>query len=248
MDDMTKPIKLIALDMDGTLLTPELEVSKRNKEAIQEALNQGIQVVLSTGRGFQGCYPYAQELNLQTFLITANGGEVWTIEKELLRRKLLANNIVEKLYAVTEEIGIRKWMISTEKVFHDDEFVNIHDYQWLKFGCASEDQEKLNEVKRRLAGFSGLELTNSLPTNIEINPEGVSKADALDFLCKRTGISMQEVMAVGDSLNDVKMIQEAAVGIAMGNAQEKIKEVADAITSSNTEDGVGKAIEKFALR
>ncbi|GGP06990.1 Cof-type HAD-IIB family hydrolase [Oceanobacillus neutriphilus] len=248
MDDMTKPIKLIALDMDGTLLTPELEVSKRNKEAIQEALNQGIQVILSTGRGFHGCYPYAKELNLQTFLITANGGEVWTIEKELLRRKLLANNIVEKLYAVTEEIGIRKWMISTEKVFYDDEIVNIHDYQWLKFGCASEDQGKLNEVKRRLAGFSGLELTNSLPTNIEINPEGVSKANALDFLCERTGISMKEVMAVGDSLNDVKMIQEAAVGIAMGNAQEKIKEVADAITSSNTEDGVGKAIEKFALR
>ncbi|GIO23852.1 Cof-type HAD-IIB family hydrolase [Oceanobacillus sp. J11TS1] len=245
---MTKSIKLIALDMDGTLLNPELEVSKRNKEAIQEALNQGIQVVLSTGRAFSTCYPYAKELNLQTFLITANGGEIWTVEKELLRRQLLATDVVEKLYQITEEIGIRRWMISTEKVFQDDEFVNVKDHQWLKFGCASEDLDKLNEVKRRLTQFDGLELTNSLPTNIEINPKGVSKANALDFLCERTGISMEEVMAVGDSLNDIKMIQQAGVGVAMGNAQDKIKEVANTVTASNLEDGVGKAIEKFALK
>ncbi|WP_152655267.1 Cof-type HAD-IIB family hydrolase [Oceanobacillus sp. CFH 90083] len=245
---MTKQIKLIALDMDGTLLNPELEVSKRNQEAIQKALHQGIQVVLSTGRGFDTCYPYAEELKLKTFLITANGGEIWTVEKELLRRKLLATDVVEKLYQITEELGVRRWMISTERVFQADELVNIEDYQWLKFGCASEDLEKLQKVKKRLTEFGGLEITNSLPTNIEINPEGVSKANALSFLCERTGISMDEIMAVGDSLNDIKMIQQAGIGVAMGNAQEKIKEVANVITASNKEDGVGKAIEKFALK
>ncbi|WP_040978794.1 Cof-type HAD-IIB family hydrolase [Oceanobacillus jeddahense] len=245
---MTKSIKLIALDMDGTLLSPELHVSRRNQEAIQEALNQGIHVVLSTGRGFNTCYPYAEELNLQSFLITANGGEVWTVEKELLRRKLLATDVVEKLYQITEEVGTRKWMISTEKVFQEDEVVNIRDYQWLKFGCASENLDKLREVQKRLMEFDELELTNSLPTNIEINPKGVSKASALAFLGERTGISMEEIMAVGDSLNDMKMIQEAGVGVAMDNAQEVIKEAANAVTSSNADDGVGKAIEKFALK
>ncbi|WP_080873231.1 Cof-type HAD-IIB family hydrolase [Oceanobacillus timonensis] len=245
---MTKPIKLIALDMDGTLLNPALEISKRNKAAIQEALNQGIQVVLSTGRGMDTCYPYAQDLNLQTFLITANGGEVWTMEKELLQRKLLSANIVEDLNQITKEKGVRRWMISTEKVFQEDEIVNIHDYQWLKFGCASENPEKLREVQERLMEWEELELTNSLPTNIEINPKGVSKANALDFLCERTGISMEEIMAVGDSLNDMKMIQKVGVGVAMGNAQDVIKEAANAVTFSNIEDGVGKAIEKFALK
>ncbi|MFD1067714.1 Cof-type HAD-IIB family hydrolase [Oceanobacillus locisalsi] len=245
---MTKPIKLIALDMDGTLLNPMLEVSKRNTEAIQEALNQGIQVVLSTGRAIDTCYPYAQDLNLQTFLITANGGEVWTMEKELLQRKLLSADIVEDLYQITKESGVRRWMISTDKVFQEDEIVNIQDYEWLKFGCASENPEKLREVQERLMSFEELELTNSLPTNIEINPKGVSKANALGFLCERTGISMDQIMAVGDSLNDMKMIQEVGVGIAMDNAQEAIKEAANAVTSSNIDDGVGKAIEKFALK
>ena len=245
---MTKSVKLIALDMDGTLLNPALEVSKRNKEAIQEALRQGIQVVLSTGRGIDTCYPYAEELKLQTFMITANGGQVWTMEKELLQQKLLANDTVETLQQYTEEAGVHRWMISTEGVFQGDETVNIQDYQWLKFGCASEDLDRLQEVKDRLKELEGLEITNSLPTNIEINPEGVSKANALSFLCDRTGISMEEIMAVGDSLNDLKMIQQVGVGVAMGNAQEKIKEAANAVTDSNLEDGVGKAIEKFALK
>jgi Cof subfamily protein (haloacid dehalogenase superfamily) len=95
--------------------------------------------------------------------------------------------------------------------------------------------------------MDGLELTNSLPTNVEANPAGVSKAAALHFLCERMGITMEEVMAVGDSLNDIKMIQASGVGVAMGNAQEAIKNVADFVTDTNNNNGVAKAIERVAL-
>lgn len=245
---MTKSIKLIALDMDGTLLTPALEVSKRNKDAIKEALNQGIHVVLSTGRGIQTCYPYAEELGLQSYLITANGGQIWTMEKELLRQQLLPLETVKALDRIVKEMDVRKWMISTEHIFRDEDPVDIPAYEWLKFGCASEDLNKLDQVRERLKTFDDLELTNSLPTNIEINPKGVSKAKALHFVCDRIGITMNEIMAVGDSLNDIKMIQEAGIGVAMGNAQDKILEIAAFVTDTNESDGVGKAIEKFALK
>lgn len=245
---MTKSIKLIALDMDGTLLTPALEVSKRNKDAIKEALNQGIHVVLSTGRGIQTCYPYAEELGLQSYLITANGGQIWTMEKELLRQQLLPLETVKALDRIVKEMDVRKWMISTEHIFRDEDPVDIPAYEWLKFGCASENLNKLDQVRERLKTFDDLELTNSLPTNIEINPKGVSKAKALHFVCDRIGITMNEIMAVGDSLNDIKMIQEAGIGVAMGNAQDKILEIAAFVTDTNESDGVGKAIEKFALK
>ncbi|MFC4023884.1 Cof-type HAD-IIB family hydrolase [Oceanobacillus longus] len=247
MTEQKQDIKLIALDMDGTLLSDNHEVSERTVKAIEDAMNQGIHVVLSTGRGFQTCYPYAEQLKLQSYLITANGGQVWTVGKELLDQHLLETQLIEKLYNLGTQVGVNMWMISTSGVFRGEAPENFYDYEWLKFGCESQDKQKLDIMVQELSHYEGLELTNSLPTNMEANPKGVSKARALHFLCDKIGITMKEVMAVGDSLNDIKMIQEAGIGVAMGNAQEAIKNVANHITDSNNEDGVAKAIESFAL-
>ncbi|MGJ9457647.1 Cof-type HAD-IIB family hydrolase [Oceanobacillus sp. CF4.6] len=247
MTEQKQDIKLIALDMDGTLLSDDHEVSERTVKAIEDAMNQGIHVVLSTGRGFQACYPYAEQLKLQSYLITANGGQVWTVEKELLDQHLLETKLIEKLYNLGTQVGVNMWMISTSGVFRGEAPENFYDYEWLKFGCESQDKQKLDIMVQELSHYEGLELTNSLPTNMEANPKGVSKARALHFLCDKIGITMKEVMAVGDSLNDIKMIQEAGIGVAMGNAQEAIKNVANHTTDSNNEEGVAKAIERFAL-
>lgn len=240
-------IKLIALDMDGTLLNTNHEVSDRTKDAIKEALAKDIHVVLSTGRGIRACYPYAELLKLESYLITANGGEIWTVEKELLDQHLHQTETIEKLYHLGKEIGVNMWMISTDGVFNNEAPENFNDYKWLKFGCESKDKDKLDKMIKEMSYYEGLELTNSLPTNVEVNPVGVSKAKALHFLCEKIGITMDNVMAVGDSLNDIKMIQEAGVGVAMGNAQDAIKKVANFVTDTNNNDGVAKAIEKFAL-
>ncbi|RLL46680.1 HAD family phosphatase [Oceanobacillus piezotolerans] len=244
---MTKEVKLIALDMDGTLLTTKHEVSPRTKQAIEKAMEKGVDVVLSTGRGIGACYPYAEELNLTSYLVTANGGQIWTMEKELLDEHLLETATIEKLWNIGRAQGVFMWMISTEGVFTNEAPDNFYDYKWLKFGCQTDDKEKLDYMVKELSYFEELELTNSLPTNIEANPKGVSKAKALHFLCDKMGITMDNVMACGDSLNDIKMIQEAGIGVAMGNAQEAIKNVAKYVTDTNNNDGVAKAIEKFVL-
>lgn len=241
-------IKLIALDMDGTLLNSNHMVDNRTKEAIQKAMDQGVHVVLSTGRSIQTCYSYAEELGLTSYLVTCNGGEVWTMKKELLERHILETDIVEKLWNLGSGLGVYMWMIATERFFSGERPKDFYDYTWLKFGMDSEDTDKLDQAVKELSYFADLEITNSIPTNIEINPKGVSKASALNHVCQKIGITMDEVMACGDSLNDMKMIQEAGVGVAMGNAQEAIKKVANHITDTNNNFGVAKAIEHFVLR
>lgn len=233
--------------MDGTLLNSNLEVTERTKKAIHEALDRDIHVVLSTGRAFTSCYPYAEELELRSYLITANGGQIWTVNKELLDQKLLAPEKIEKMWRLGEGLGVHMWMISSKRVFQNEAPERFADYEWLKFGCATNDQNKLDKMIKELSYMEGLELTNSLPMNIEVNPKGVSKAAALQFVCDQIGITMEQVMACGDSLNDMKMIQESGLGVAMGNAQEAIKKAADTITDTNDSDGVAKAIEKYAL-
>lgn len=244
---MESNIKLIALDMDGTLLTSDHEVSDRTKKAIAEALAKDVHVVLSTGRALKTAYQYAEELKLQSYLITANGGQIYTVDKELLDQHTLETEMVDRMWNIGKEMGIYMWLISTNDVYYGDAPEHLYDHEWLKFGCQSDDKDKLDQMVKELSYYDNLELTNSLPTNIEVNPKGVSKANAIHFLCEKIGITMDEVMACGDSLNDIKMIQEAKIGVAMGNAQEAIKKVANHITDTNDNDGVAKAIEKFVL-
>lgn len=248
MAEENQSIKLVALDMDGTLLTDDHEVSAPTREVIAKALEKGVHVVLSTGRSLATCYPYAELLKLTSYLVTANGGEIYTVEKELLDQHLLEPEKIEKMWNLGKEVGVEIWMISTTDVYNDSHRPeDFYDHKWLKFGCNTEDKSKLDKMIKEFSYMEGLELTNSLPTNVEANPAGVNKAAALQFVCDRIGITMNEVMAVGDSLNDIKMIQEAGIGVAMGNAQEAIKKVANAVTDTNNNDGVAKAIERFVL-
>lgn len=240
-------INLIALDMDGTLLNGMEEVTEDNRIAIQKALAKDVHVILSTGRGVDSCYAYGVDLNLPSYIVTANGAEIYTMEKELLQQTTIQFELIEKLYNIAVQVGVGMWMISTEGVFRDNDVIAFDQYTWLKFGCHSTDQRKLDILVEEFSKFEALELTNSLPTNIEVNAKGVSKAKALRYLCEKIGITMENVLACGDSLNDMKMLQEAGVGVAMGNAQEAIKNVADYITEDNNNSGVARAIEKFVL-
>ncbi|WP_099159850.1 Cof-type HAD-IIB family hydrolase [Virgibacillus ndiopensis] len=245
---MADEIKLVALDMDGTLLNSDHEVSLPTQGAIKKALANDIHVVLSTGRWLNSCYPYAEALGLPSFLITVNGGEIWTVSKELLERHLIDAKLMEKLYELGQEIGMNSWMFSTDDAWLGSTRPNdFSNHEWLKIGFNSTDKDQLETIVKELSFYEELELTNSLPTNVEVNPVGVNKANALRKVCDKIGISMNNVMAVGDSLNDIKMIQQAGIGVAMGNGQEAIKNVADFVTDTNNDDGVAKAIERYVL-
>lgn len=240
-------LKLVALDMDGTLLNSEEEISEYTKEVIAKALVKDVHVILSTGRWLDSCYPYAELLELPSYLVTSNGGEIWTVNKELRDQHLLDPERVQMMWELGDKLGLHSWMVATDGVWHGNRPDDFFAHEWLKYGCDSLDMKKLDKVVEELSYYEELELTNSLPTNVEVNPKGVNKASALKKVCDEIGITMNNVMAVGDSLNDIKMIQQAGLGVAMGNAQEAIKNVADHVTDTNNNDGVAKAIEKFVL-
>lgn len=247
MEKEKRNIKLIALDMDGTLLNGNHEVSSENQKAIRAAQEKNVKVMLCTGRWLQSCYSYADTLKLNTFLITSNGGEIWSESRSLLERHLHDAKTMEQMWTLGNELGIHMWLVSTDGVFHDKPPKDFSEYDWLKIGFHSEDRKKLKVVLDKLPTKDMLEITNSSLFNIEVNPIGVNKANALERVCKEMGITMNEVMAVGDSLNDIKMIERAGVGVAMGNAQDVVKESADYITETNENDGVAQAIEHFVL-
>lgn len=241
-----KNIRLVALDMDGTLLKSNQEVSPRTREAIAKAQEKGVHVMLCTGRWLHSTYPYVEELNLKAYIVTSNGGQIWTAEKKLIEENLHDPKKVEKMWEIGHSLDVSMWMVSTVEIFHEGP-ENFMDYDWLKVGYHTKDLHKLEKVKEQLPEKETLEVTNSSPYNIEVNPVGVNKANAIQRVCDRLDITMDEVMAVGDSLNDIKMIQEAGIGVAMGNAQEIVKETADFVSENNEEDGVGIAIERYVL-
>lgn len=243
---MEKDIQLIALDMDGTLLGENNEVSQGNRNAIHKAREKGIEVIISTGRHYQTSYDVAKALDIH-YLITMNGAEIWTQTGDLIARQTMDPEVIEQLMALKEKYQPWTWLSSTDRLWRNETPEELAAHQWLKVGFDTDDPKVKHEIINTIDKWEAIEWSNSSPTNIEINAIGVHKAAAIDVVRERLEIDMSQVMAVGDSLNDLKMIEKAGIGVAMGNAQEEVKEAADWITTTNVNDGVARAIEKWVL-
>lgn len=246
---MTK-IKLIALDMDGTLLNDDGVVTSYTHDVIQRVLQQNVQVVLSTGRPLPLCSPFAEELQLTTYIITSNGAEIWTVDHHLVEQHPLESEKMASLWQLGNDRGLHMWLVSSDQVFVDGQRPeDFYKHKWLKIGFGNLTESMKQELLRELENYDdGLEITNSSLTNIEVNKAGVNKANAIRLITNRIGIKMNEVMAVGDSLNDLKMIEQAGIGVAVANGQQLIIEFADFVTKTNNEEGVAKAIELLVLK
>lgn len=242
-----KRIKLIALDMDGTLLDQNGEIPLENRQAIQEAQEHGIHVVLSTGRSIATCKEHAESLLLNSYLVTVNGSEIWDWKGNLIERNLVELEHIQWLWELTQKHKVKTWATSSERLWLDQMPEDLSTSQWLKFGFHIEEDTIRELIIKELHTRNCFEVTNSSPVNIEVNPLGINKAKGLQKVCELLQITMDEVMAVGDSLNDISMIDQAGIGVAMGNAQEVVKEVADCVTASNQENGVALAIRNWAI-
>lgn len=243
---MTAKYRLLALDMDGTLLNDEQIITPITVKWLQKAVHAGVHVCLSTGRAFTSAFPYAEQLGLETPMITVNGSEVWRAPHEIYRRSLMDPTLVRQMYELAKEDDIWFWAYSTEKVHKQDNWDgDVTGREWLKFGYHTEDDDLRHKLLLRLQDMGGLEITNSSPHNLEINPLGVNKAAGILEVCKLLGLDMSQVIAVGDSLNDLAAIQQAGLGVAMGNAQETVKEEADAVVASNNNDGIAEVVQKY---
>ncbi|MBP2002061.1 phosphoglycolate phosphatase (TIGR01487 family) [Paenibacillus shirakamiensis] len=239
--------QLLALDMDGTLLNDNHEISPETAHWIGKAKDAGIHVCLSTGRPFSEAVPFGDQLGLSTPMVTVNGSEIWRSPHELYHRELFDTAIIRKLYAIAEQHDVWFWAYAVEGAYNKKSWDSslLDTNQWIKFGYHTENAEIRHQILLQLQEVQGLEITNSSLTNYEINPAGVNKATGIKVVCELLGLEMNQVIAVGDSLNDLAVIQAAGLGVAMGNAQITVKENADYVTSSNNDDGIAEVIRKF---
>ncbi|MBS9335485.1 Cof-type HAD-IIB family hydrolase [Fructobacillus sp. M1-13] len=268
-------IKLISIDIDGTLLNDNREITKAVKEAVKMASEQGIYVVITTGRPATGVKGVIEELGLvsdKQYVITHNGGMAQTTDhSDVVYHETLPWDLFKEAEAFAKDQKSYLQIESDEYAYTMDReqnvFVSQENYVVqlpLKVVDSLADVADVPFVKAMLIGEEGfmdqvqaqvpkklLEQANvvrSTPNNLEFMNKAASKGAAMMALAKKLGIDPKETMAIGDQENDVTMIQQAGIGVAMGNAVPLIQNVADVQTTDNNHDGVANAIKKFALK
>lgn len=271
-------VKLIGMDLDGTLLTSKKELTAYTKEILSRAVKQGIIVMPATGRPLKGITDDLLEFSGFRYAVTANGGRVVKLRTgEALFEELVP---VETARKVLEVLGhydtLREIYFDGIGYAQADKLKDIERYLeeapmmeyimrtripvpdlWAKF---EEENRAVDKVQglfvsleeramaiRELREVSGIEITGALKKNIEVNAAGVNKGRALIKLGELLGIRREEIMAFGDGANDLKMIKEVGIGVAMENAKDELKEAADYIAGSNDKDGVARFIETYVL-
>ncbi|SEO64577.1 hypothetical protein SAMN04488134_11055 [Amphibacillus marinus] len=242
---MDKTIKLIALDLDGTVAGHgQKEASPATIAAVKQAQALGVEVVIATGRHRSTTLPIADQLGVN-YLVTLNGGEIWTREGKLLHRQAIDQATVEKIIDIHKQNNTFYWLVSHERIYREHLPENYQEHQWIKFGFDVEDGRVREQMRNQFAEMPTIELSNSSLTNMELNAKGTHKAAAIAILIEQLDATMEQVMVVGDSLNDLKMIEAAGIGVAMGNGQELVKQKADWVTKPLNEEGVAHAINYF---
>ncbi len=263
-------IKLIAIDMDDTLLDGTLQVSPRTCEAIRKAQEQGVIVTIATGRMFASAVTYANKLNIQVPIITYNGGMIrCPVSKEIIFQQVIPSDVAgrivdffrkrgwylqsylnDQLYIVEccEEAKYYEKLTGIEAIAIGEKFYSMK-HEPNKLLCLAKP-EKILEIQKVVKEEFGREVfvTTSKDIYLELTHPEVTKGHALAFLADRLQIKQEEVMAIGDSNNDYPMIEYAGFGVAMGNASERVKGIAQAVTAHNNAHGVAEAIEKYVLR
>lgn len=260
------PLDLIALDLDGTLLDSREEISPRNRRAIRAALAAGIRIVLVTGRGADTPIRVSKELGLNLPIICCHGA----LTKDFLANRTLGHVPVPLQYAkpmveYAEREGLSVALYSEEffyrlegsKLFMDDmrgpawrevrTFADVMHtaptfIRFLGEHSVQSMQREFGDLPLHFKYESWLDFVECAVTSRE-----ATKARALARLCADFQIPSENVMAIGDSRNDVPMLRWARLGVAMGNAQPEVRQAVRHVTASNDEDGVAIAIERFAL-
>lgn len=267
-------IKLIAIDLDGTLLNNQRKISVENKEMIKEAKNRGVKVVLCTGRPLLGMIDYLDELNLREegdYAITYNGGLVQKNNTgEILSQKTLTKEDAADLYALSCAIDLPCNFIDLEQVYEPPypkgreslyprvmsalPFVpitmdDLPDDAAINKIVFCYEEKSLDESIRKIppSFYEKYSIFKSRPTLLEMMNKDVDKGKGIAVLSGLLKIKPAEVMALGDEANDFAMIHYAGMGVAMENATPEIKKIAQFVTKSNQEHGVAHAIEKFVL-
>lgn len=259
--------KLVATDLDGTIVGRDLQISPRVLRAIQRVQASGTHFVMATGRMFRSTLPYAQACDVTTPLITYQGAlirdhrtmqDLWhrTMTADMAREALeaLAETGLHVNLYVNDELLISKLTPEAELYSRISQVepriipslsaaLDAEPTKIVAIGEPDQIDHWVSILKERFAGR--LYVTKSISRFLEIANPQISKSAALSHLCERLGIAREEVIAFGDGMNDLDMLEWAGCGVAMGNAPDAVKEVANRITTHVREDGVACVLEEL---
>ncbi|MCI7145056.1 MAG: Cof-type HAD-IIB family hydrolase [Clostridiales bacterium] len=271
-------IKLIALDLDGTTLDKNGRLSEGNRQALMEAAERGVKILVATGRPL--CALPDDILNFEPirYVLTSNGARIVDLrENRTFYENCLAPNAVEAAVKLLEplhyvletfvngEAYIEGWyyrqveetcesfrnvnyILNTRKPKDDFYAFMLENREHIEnINVNFEDVSEKPAMKVRLEALPDVTITSSFEHNLEIGGSTTSKGNALRHMGELLGISPSEMMAVGDSPNDLAMLRETGFPIAVGNAKEEVKKEAVYVAAPHYEDGVADAVRKFVL-
>lgn len=286
--------KLVAIDLDGTMLNSYGMVTENTKQAIKNTINKGTEVIIASGRPIDSIKTIAKEIGSENYFIAGNGALIYDIKKdEIIYEKFMNKQKVLEIIKICEENSI-SYNIYTEKTiiakglkynvlyYYKEnlkkeenkktnitivedvyEYIkNLENEKFLKITVCDETKSVFNSIIRKLRTVEDIDVldvlhmsrkmikqgTEDVPIEYyytEISLKDVDKWKAIEYLANKMNISKDEIIAIGDNINDKEMIENAKVGIAMGQSTPVITEIADFVTLNNNEDGVAKALEKY---
>lgn len=264
--------KMIALDMDGTLLNEKKEISKANIEAIKFARKKGIKVVLATGRPTKGIEKYLKELDLiddNEYVVSYNGALVQEVKSgRVIAKNTMTYDDLIYLYELSKELKVNIHALTltscitpkTNEYSILEATMNDIPLEVIDFNDVDRNttivkimfvdpEDNLNRVIKQLPEslYNKYTIVRSAPFFLEFLNKKVNKGFGVELLAKKLGIKKEEIICVGDAENDIHMIKYAGLGVAMGNAFPEVKKIADYITKTNQEDGVAHVINKFII-
>lgn len=274
--NMKRKIKMIGLDLDGTLLNEQKCISSYTQKVLKAAIEQGITVLAATGRPLAGVPAELREFPGMRYVLTANGARVIDQQEDkVLFEHLLTLKDAQKVLDIFAEYD------TLREVFHDgngyrDNIEHIErfydnplmcEYIFLTRHPVDDMEAMIHQLPRgfdkvravfsrpeeqaeawlRIKRETELTVTGAVVNDVEVNQAGVNKGSALLELGNFLGIGREEIMVCGDGMNDVEMISQVGLGVAMENGIEEVKRAADYITAANDNEGVAKAIEMFVL-
>lgn len=259
--------KFVAVDMDGTLLNSRGEITAATAEEIRKLADKDVVFTISTGRPIQGVAKYNEWLGLKGPVITYNGAMIVNAEdnKVLFEQGLLRED-ARKIWELGQKYNTTMCIWAGNQLYGNRLDEKIHDYKKLSgvepilaedietlldIGITKilwyDETERIEEFLTQLSSdlFCEVSYCTSKPTFLEFFSKKVSKAVAMEKIGEFLGITRDEMVAIGDGLNDLSMIEYAGLGVAMGNAAKEVKDNAQFITDTNDEDGVRKVLEKY---
>lgn len=266
-------IRLIASDMDGTLLNRQGVISPGNLSAIRMAQKAGVVFAICTGRYPENVSIMLNDIGLECPVISLNGSVI-EINGKRAYAYYMPQDVNKAVHAALERAGASYYMFCDRVVVTRREGIRHHsetqygerlakqygvtyaygekaaraaaDGKLFKYYVYEDDEScSMEEARQTLADVPGIAVTASSGRNFEIMPEGSNKARGLEVLANMLHIPRESVMALGDYDNDIEMLEYAGLGVAMDNATDRVKRVADAVTGDHDKDGVAEAIMRF---